>query len=296
MIGMVGMFVMQPSALSGTFVLTLLQTSIPLLAVALGQTAVVISGGLDLSVAGVMSLTSAVAASQMTHNSGIIIWLPIMFAMGALAGFINGMLIALGRIPAFIVTLATWSILDGIALEVLPTEGGSIAAGLTRVLSGNAATLLVVLALMVVWVGLRSTRFGITIYALGSRESAARQGGLRVRVAKVGVYVFSGLTAVAAGVFYSAVVTVSGSPTAGDAFLLQSFAAVVVGGTVLSGGRGGFYGTVVGALVLSVVSQIIVFANIQSYYSVLAYGALLVIMVSVYSLPEIMGRLRARAI
>jgi len=113
-----------------------------------------------------------------------------------------------------------------------------------------------------------------------------------VKTAKVSVYVFSGLTAVGAGLFYSAVVTLSGSPTAGDPFLLQSFAAVVVGGTVLAGGRGGFVGTVFGALLLSVISQIVVFAGFQSYYSELAYGAILVIMVSVYSLPALIAKNR----
>jgi ribose transport system permease protein len=195
--------------------------------------------------------------------------------------------------PAFIVTLATWQILDGLALQVLPTDGGTVAPGLENVLGTQTATIVITLVLILIWLVLRNTRFGVTVYALGSRETAARQAGLRVRRAKVSVYVFSGLTAVAAGVFYSAVVTVSGSPTAGDPFVLEAFAAVVVGGTILSGGRGGFVGTMFGALLLSVIGQVIVFAGVQSYYSVLAYGAVLVIMVSIYSLPALLVKLRA---
>ena len=291
-IGMIVMFRLQSNTFSTSFMATLLQTSIPLICVSLGQTAVIISGGLDLSVAGVMSLTSAIVATRMTQNSDIALWLPVMFFAGAVAGAVNGVLVTIARLPSFIVTLGMWSILNGIALEVMPTQGGAIAPGVTRVLGSESATVVVVLLLLFVWGLLRSTRFGLTMYALGSRESAARQTGLHVHAAKIGVYVFSGLTAVAAGLFYSAVVMVSGSPNAGDPFLMQSFAAVVIGGTALAGGRGGFLGTVFGALLLSVVSQIVIFAGFQSYYSVLAYGVLLVVMVSVYTLPALIARAR----
>lgn len=291
-IGLIVMFHLQSRTESGGFMITMLQTSLPLVCVSLGQTAVIISGGLDLSIAGVMSLTSALAASHMTGNGNIALWLPLLFGAGALSGLVNGLLVTFGGLPAFIVTLGTWSILDGVALEILPTQGGSIAPGLENLLGSNTATILIMVGLLVLWLVLRNTRFGLTIYSLGSGEAAARQAGLHVKTAKVSVYVFSGLTAVGAGLFYSAVVTLSGSPTAGDPFLLQSFAAVVVGGTVLAGGRGGFVGTVFGALLLSVISQIVVFAGFQSYYSELAYGAILVIMVSVYSLPALIAKNR----
>ena len=291
-IGLLVMFHLQSRTESGSFMITMLQTSLPLMCVSLGQTAVIISGGLDLSVAGVMSITSALAASHMTGNGDMAVWLPIMFGTGALAGLVNGLLVTFGGLPSFIVTLGTWSILDGLALEILPTQGGSIAPGLENLLGSNAATIIISIGLLAVWAVVRSTRFGVTIFSLGSGEGAARQAGLHVNTAKVSVYVFSALTAVGAGLFYSAVVTLSGSPTAGDPFLLQSFAAVVVGGTALSGGKGGFLGTVFGALLLSVISQIVVFAGFQSYYSELAYGAILVIMVSVYSLPTLIAKSR----
>jgi ribose transport system permease protein len=282
-------------AVSGSVLESVRETTLPLILVGFGQTLVILTGGIDLSVGGVFALTTALLATKMTQNSDIAVWLPVLVLMGIAAGAINGLLIVRTKMQPFIVTLASWSVFDGLALIVLPTDGGSIAPGLSNALSGNLLIpkgVIITVALMLVWMVIRRTRFGTNTLAIGSSEASAALNGVPVRRTKVMVYALSGLFAVLGAMYYVAVLTFSGSPTSGDPFILQSVAAVVIGGASLAGGRGNVVGTILGAACLSMIAQIVFFSGAQSYWSQVFQGALILAAVLLFATVEIMIRRR----
>ncbi len=282
----VAMLWLMGRAASVSLLTSILQTTLPLVMVGLGQTLVIVTGGIDLSVGGIMSLTTAIIATQMTRDVDIVKWLPVVLGLGFAIGLLNGYVIVRTRIQPFIVTLATWSILSGVALRILPTQGGVVAPSLIKFafssIAGANTAFWVTLGFLILWNVIRRTRFGIAVYAVGSSETAAELNGLRTGWTKMLVYGLSGLFAACAGIYFAAL-TDSGSANAGDPFILRSVAAVVIGGTSLAGGRGGFTGTVLGALILSFIAVIIFFAGAESAYSQLFQGVLLVLAVVVYS-------------
>jgi ribose transport system permease protein len=199
----------------------------------LGQGMVILTAGIDLSVGGVLSLGSAIAATHFTNAGTIAAWSLVILAMGTAAGLINGLLVGRLRLQPFIVTLATWSNFDGIALYVLPVAGGQVPAGFASWLSGAAASvpnaIWTLIAIMVLWLWFRRTRIARRIYAVGSDREAARIAGVRLVPTVMTAYAISGLCAGAAALFY-AMLTASGDPTGGDGLILPSVAAVVIGG------------------------------------------------------------------
>jgi ribose transport system permease protein len=287
----IAMEMVQGTFSSGTLQ-SVLETTVPLILVGFGQTLVVLTGGIDLSVGGVFGLTSALVATKMTHNSDLVVWLPLILVIGLAAGAINGLLIVRTKMQPFIVTLASWSVFDGLALLVLPTAGGSIAPSLSSALSGTWVPVIITLAVVVIWLVLRRTRFGTNVLAIGSNERSAQLNGLPVTRTKVGVYALSGLFTVLAAVFYSAVVTFSGDPTSGDSFILLSVAAVVIGGSSLAGGRGNAIGTILGALSLSMIGQIVFFSGAQSYWSEVFQGVMILAAVLLFAAVELVIRRR----
>jgi len=262
-------------------------TTLPLILVGLGETIVILSRGIDLSVGGIMSLSTALVATHVTTNKSIVLGLILVAAVGALAGALNGLLIVITGIQPFIVTLATWSITGGVALQVLPTEGGTVAPNLVSGLSGSVGpaskSLIIIVTLIAIWLYLRRTRFGVSLYATGSSEKAAVLNGLRASRVTVIVYACSGLASALAGIYF-AVLTSSGSPTAGNPYILDSIAAVVIGGTSLAGGRGGFVPTVVGGFILAAIGTVVFYANMSSYWSTLGTGLILLITVMLYGI------------
>ncbi|MGD9737571.1 MAG: ABC transporter permease [Solirubrobacterales bacterium] len=275
---------------------TVLETTLPLILVGFGQSLVVMTGGIDLSVGGVMSLVSAFIATHATSNGDLIVWLPLVLLIGLAAGAINGILIVKTRIQPFIVTLASWSVFDGLALLVLPTEGGTVSSGLSKALTGDLGSvpksLLFTVVLILAWLVLRRTKLGLAVLATGSDQDAAQLNGVPVDRTKVIVYALSGLFAALAAIYYDAALTFSGSPVAGDPFILLSVAAVVIGGTSLSGGRGSYLGTVLGALSLSFIGQIVFFAGAESYWSQFLQGLLVLFAVALFSGVELLIRRR----
>ena len=285
------------SSFSLTLLESMLETTTPLLLVAMGQTLVALTGGIDLAVGGVMSVCATLLATRMTTNGDIAMWLPLILLIGLGCGAINGLLLHTTKIQSFIVTLASWSVLSGIALEILPTEGGTVAPGLSSALMGNIAgvpkSVWILVVLLLLFQLLRRTRFGTAVYAVGGNEEAARLNGLRLARTKIVVYALSGLFAALAAVFYVGDVALSASPVSGDPFILQSVAAVVIGGTSLFGGKGGYFGTVLGAMSLTVIGSIVFFSNVQSYYGQLLQGVLLVGAVLLYSIVDTVVRRRS---
>ncbi|MEO5816914.1 MAG: ABC transporter permease [Gemmatimonadaceae bacterium] len=226
--------------------------------VALGMTFVILSGGIDLSVGALLAVAGVVAALLAPHGA----FVAILGGIGAatLLGVVNGLLITKARIQPFIVTLAMLIAARGAALAATNEQSigvTSSAAGLTWLGRGSIGVVptpivLLFLAYLVGALVLRYTRFGRYVYAVGDSEDAARLMGLRVDRVVIGTYALSGLLAGLAGVVLAGRLG-AGQPVAGIGWELDAIAAVVVGGTLLTGGQGGAGATLIGVLLLGVI-------------------------------------------
>lgn len=254
----------------------------PLALAAIGETIVIIAGGMDLSAGAVISLTNCLLAVNMTSTpQSMIAWTAIGLLAGAAIGAFNGFLVVWLRLQPVIVTLATMFIVEGLTLLTLEQPGGAIPPEYSARFVGDAipgflpmpAVILAVAVLA--WLFIRATPFGTNIYASGSAPEAARSKGAPVRGAQFAVYVLAGAFYSAAGVFLTAQ-TGSGDPTVGPPMLLPIFVAVVLGGTSLAGGRGGCLGTVFGALTLMLIVNLLLVFDVPTYYASAVEGALLV--------------------
>lgn len=263
-----------------------------LLLAALGATLVIVAGSVDLSVGSIALLTGAVLA--LLINAGIgnpILVVAISIAVGALIGLINGVVFAYGRVPSFIATLGTLSLFAGIGLTIL--QGSTInftnqtvrdlAIGQVIPNVQNAA-LIAGAAFFVVWFLARRTRFGLYVYAIGGNERVVELAGVRTRRVKVLILVVSGITAGLAGLLLTAQLGAAG-PTLGSTILLDSIAAIVIGGTALSGGVGGVGRTVLGVLILTVLSNGLNQIGAQDYTQTIIKG-LVIIVAAVFTMAS----------
>jgi ribose transport system permease protein len=274
--------------------LSILNTTLPLVFVAIGQSLVVLTGGIDLSVGGIVALCVAVTATTV-DGAGATPYasLLLVLALGAAGGAVNGIIVAKARIAPILTTLATLSIFSGLALWVLPVPGGSFPAPVRLVLTNpTVPTGLIWLGLAVAgWLVLRRTRFGMRVYAVGSDETSALALGVPAAGVKVGVYALSGLCSALAGVFYVSTTT-AGDANAGGPFILTSIASVVVGGVAFSGGRGSALGAMAGAVALTLVIDVLFFAGIDPLYQSLFQGLFLVVAVLLGTGAALIARLR----
>jgi ribose transport system permease protein len=285
---------LQPALLSRDQIGLEVATAMSLILVGLGQTVVILTRGIDLSVGGMMSMTNCLLATQVGSSTGsLLLWCVVIMLVGIAGGAVNGLLIGLTRLQPFVVTLATWSIFNGIALWILPSPGGDVPSALISFPLGDWAgipRMLWLLALIcLLWSLLRRTRTGTQVYAFGSDPDASFLSGVSTLGVTLRVYAFSGLCAALAGIFV-ATQTASGSPTVGSPFILNAVAAVVIGGTSLFGGRGGFAGTVAGAFVLTIIAEVTFGLGINSNWGVFAQGLLLILAVGINSTSEIVQR------
>ena len=253
--------------------------------VAMGQTLVVISGGFDLSAAAVVSLVNVVLASlpPPLGTSPLMMTL-IGIGIGMLVGAFNGFFIAFLRLQAIVVTLSTMFILQGISLIVMDKPGGMIDASLSEFLLGDLIadwvpmSVALIVVLLAFWYWLKRTKLGLAIYASGGDFESAQSAGIPTQLTQFTVYVIAGGFYGLAGVFISAQ-TGAGDPLVGNPMLLQMFAAIVVGGTLLGGGRGGLTGSVLGAYVLMIIVNILLVLNVSAYYSTVAESSILLLAV-----------------
>ncbi len=252
---------------------------------AIGQTIVILSGGFDLSAGAAISLVNVTLASALRDpNLSPLLIVAAGIGIGMASGAFNGFFVAVLGMQPIVVTLATMFILQGVTLLIMDKPGGQVSPALGDLLIGDAIpnllpkpTLLIILALAL-WAWLKRTNFGVLIYAVGSDIDSARAVGVRTRFVQFMVYVIAGGFYGLAGVFLSAQ-TGSADPLIGNPVLLQMFAAVVVGGTKLGGGRGGPLGTVFGAYILMMVVNILLVLNVSAYYSTVAEGSILILAV-----------------
>lgn len=272
---------------------TLVDNALPLIFVGLGQTIVVVTRGLDLSVGGVVSIAVALTATQMGHGIGIVGWSLAILLLGAVAGAINGVLVAYTRLAPILVTLATLSIYDGLAIMLLPQPGGKVPDVLTNVLTNpNRPYGVVFIALALgIWFVLRRSSLGVGLFATGNDEAAATANGIKVARTKLWAYVISGMCAAAGGLFFAARTT-SGDAGAGAPFVLTSIAAVFLGGASLFGGRASALGTTAGALVLTLIVNVLFFAHVNPLYQPLYEGLLLIVAVVLGLLVSRLARTR----
>ena len=254
---------------------------------AVGQTFAILTAGIDLSVGAVLGLSVVLFARLLEHH-GLVVAIPLGLLSGVAAGLVNGIGIAYGGIPPFIMTLGMLSFARGLAfistggtpVPILNEEFYNIGNG--YVLGIPIPALILIAALMVSGVVLRLTPFGRCVYAIGSNEEAARLSGVAVRRYKVLVYAICGLLAALAGLVYSSQLSV-GTPIAGQGYELDAIAAVVVGGTSLFGGAGSVFGTFVGTLIIGVLANMLNLTGVDPFVQQLFKGALIVIAVFVMS-------------
>lgn len=267
---------------------------LPLALAAVAQAVVVISGGLDLSIGSMMALTSVVAAVLMegqTEAFGIVAVLAVLL-LGLVLGGINGGLVVVTRVPDIVVTLAMGFVWAGIALLVLRTPGGDSAQWLKGLVLGSlgsewvpkaAVALVVIVAL--IWIPVRRSRVGLSIYAVGSNQLAAFRSGVSVGRTKVAAYVLTGLFAAFGGLSLTASTGI-GTPVPGP-YTLFSVAAIVLGGVSLAGGRGGVFGPLVAVLILSLIRSDMTFLRVDTNLALVAQGIILIGVVMVGSLIQL---------
>ncbi|HBE78463.1 MAG TPA: ABC transporter permease [Firmicutes bacterium] len=281
--------ILQPKSFNLNWIGIKTDAVLTLILVTMGQTLVLIMGGIDLSVGGIICLTNSVAALYMNNSTGSILTMSIaVLAIGAFIGAINGLIIVKTRLQPFIVTLVSWSVWGGVAFWVLPTDGGTPPAKfidflLGRIIGIIPVSLIIIILAILFWLYLKNTSFGVSIFAVGSNEKAVYLNGINVDRVKIVVYSLSGLFAATAGLYRTAQVA-SGSPVAGNDYIMTSLAAAVIGGTSLSGGNGGIMGSIVGAFILKMINDILIFAGVSSYWSALFQGCLLIVAVAIGSI------------
>jgi ribose transport system permease protein len=269
-------------------VLTILRLASVIGVVSVGMTFVIIGGGIDLSVGALVALASVwastLATQQLAEDYHWIIMVITAILVGAGAGLINGVVIAYGKLVAFIATLAMLAAARGLA-EIISNRRTQIIQDrdFLAFFSGDVLgipTLVIIFALVAVagWVLLNRTTFGRRTFAVGGNAEAARLAGIRVQRHTVKLYVLSGVTCGIAAVMLMARTT-TGSSTHGTLYELDAIAAVVIGGTLLLGGRGTIVGTVLGVLIFTTLGNVFTLNNLSSSAQAVARGVIIVLAV-----------------
>ncbi|WP_376765324.1 ribose ABC transporter permease [Vibrio cholerae] len=265
------------------------QTSVNAI-IAVGMTLVILTAGIDLSVGSVLALCGAFAATLVAMEVPVLVAVPTALLTGAALGAISGIIIAKGKVQAFIATLVTMTLLRGVTMVY--TDGRPISTGFTDTAdtfawfgTGYALGIPVPVWLMVVvfagaWYLLNHTRFGRYVYAVGGNESATRLSGINVDRVKIGVYAICGLLAALAGIIVTSRLS-SAQPTAGMGYELDAIAAVVLGGTSLMGGKGRIMGTLIGALIIGFLNNALNLLDVSSYYQMIAKAVVILLAVLV---------------
>lgn len=271
------------------FLNILRQTSVNAI-IAVGMTLVILTAGIDLSVGSVMALSGAIAATLVGMEVNLWVAIPVALLAGTTLGALSGVIIAIGKVQAFIATLVTMTLLRGVTLVF--SEGRPISTGFTSTAdafswigTGYMAGVPVPVWIMLVvfslgWYLLNHTPFGRYIYALGANENATRLSGINVNQIKIAVYAISGLLAAVAGLIVTSRLS-SAQPTAGAGYELDAIAAVVLGGTSLMGGRGRITGTLIGALIIGFLNNALNLLDVTSYYQMIVKASVILLAVLV---------------
>jgi len=286
-----------PSALTAFGFGNLVNNAIVLAVAASGLTLVVLSGELDLSGSGVMAIANVVVATTSTGPLGSLGSLLLVLAVGLAVGAINGCLVTLFGLQSLAVTIGSLIICQGIALIVLSAPGGevadAIASGATGDIGGVPIAALMALAVAGGWLVLKNTRRGIALYAVGDDEAAARLSGLDVRRTRFFAFMTAGLLYAVAGYLLSAEIG-SGDPRVSDSLLLYMFASVAIGGTALTGGRGGVLGSLIGAGILTVMQKMLFALGVAEFYTNIFNGLIMIAAIFFGQVGPLLSRLVRR--
>lgn len=257
--------------------------------VAMAQTLVVITAGIDLSVGAILVLTNCIASMVVTGNA-VETTLGVLFVLfvGALCGALNGLIVIYGRLQPIVATIGTGAIFFGIALILRPLPGGTVNETLADAMTGKVfgivpASLLMLLAIvLVVWLPFCSSVIGRAAYAAGSSETAAYMSGMPIRRGKFAAYMLGGLLASIGGLFLT-FFTYSGQASSATAstYTLLSIAAVVLGGVSLFGGRGSAIGAIFGAFAFRAIGDLMFVFDFDALWQPLFQGVILLLAVSI---------------
>lgn len=253
--------------------------------VALGMTIVMLSGGIDLSVGSVLVLVGVVTVLALNATGSIWIALITAFIVGSFAGFLNGIMVAKGRIASFIATLGMMAAARSIALYI--AEGGSISgevSGFTAIANNNLwifdyPIIIFLIMTILVYILMHKTRFGRHVYAIGSNEKAALLSAIRVDRIKIGVYSLAGLLVSIAAIIETSRLNSISSSSSGVQYELDAIAAVIIGGTRMTGGRGKIIGTFFGVLILGILNNMMNLMNVSPHLQGFVKGLIIIIAV-----------------
>ncbi|MGA7730759.1 MAG: ABC transporter permease [Chloroflexia bacterium] len=284
---------LDPATLNGT-----MRIFLPLILVAVGQTIVILAGGIDISAGAIVSIVNTILATQIglsgDPGTAALIMVLVLF-VGLAAGAVNGFFVAILHLQPIITTYATSFLFGGLALLILPTPGGGIPSVFTsfyretRPLGLPLAFFLIAL-IMLAWYGIRQTRYGRYLFAVGGNADAAYQTGVPVTMVRFSTYLISGLMSAFAGIAIT-LLTGSGNAQIGDSLTLAAITAVVIGGTALSGGTGTIGGAIIGAIILGLLPNLISFANIETWWQTFLNAAIIVVALA---LPGILSLIRRK--
>lgn len=274
--------VLFPGLLRVDSIAKLSQSWFPLAAAAMGQAVIMLVGGIDLAIGAVVSIGCVLSATLIGQTpAGMAGGIVLVLASGTAIGALTGLLITALHLPPIIVTLATSFVWTGVALLIMPTPGGEVPDGLCNALAGNVpAALVVAVVLMLAWKLWMLTPQGLALVASGDNPLGAFRSGLNVRRALVAGYAVSGTLAALAG-FFIALQTGSGDPTIGAPYTLNSITAAVLGAVAFTGGQGTMRGTLAGALLLTVMINVMFFLGISAFYQYITQGLVIIAAVAI---------------
>lgn len=281
-----------PGFLSPRNLLNLLRQAAPLGIVSLGITLVMVARRVDLSVGAIASLAAVMSAALMGgSDSRLPLALGSAVLMGAVVGWLNGLLVARGRLEPFVTTLGVAILLTGVnRLVTGGTAFGVLAPSFRKVLNGrwgSVPIVVVVLVLLIVVAAyvLHKTRFGRALYLTGANEAAAWLSGVKTRRAVIGAYVISGVTGAIAGILLLARYGISGN-LIGEGYEFDALAAAVLGGTTFEGGKGSIAGTVAGVLLLSMAYTLVLMGGLSYHWQLIVRGGIIIGAVTLYAITQ----------
>lgn len=278
--------ILNPSFMTTDNILNIFrQVSISAL-IAFGMTFVILTGGIDLSVGSTLALTGAVSATMLASGTDPILAILAALTLGAILGAVNGVIIAKGKVAPFIATLATMTIYRGLTLVY--TDGrpvSNLGDEITFQMLGKGyffgipvPVCIMIISFVVLYIIIHKTTFGRRVYAVGGNEGAAKLSGINVDRVKIAVYSITGMLAALSALILTSRLN-SAQPTAGTSYELDAIAAVVLGGTSLTGGRGWIFGTLVGALIIGVLNNGLNLIGVSSFFQQVVKGVVILIAV-----------------
>lgn len=254
--------------------------------IAAGMSFVILTGGIDLSVGSIVAICGAIAATLTKSTGNVFISVLAALIFGAFIGLINGLIIAKGKIQAFIATLGTMTIFRGVTYVYTngtPVSGlgqDFMTIGNNKILGIPVPVIIMVIIFIIGFYLLTQVRYGRYVYALGGNEDSARLSGINTQKIKTLVYVISGIMASIGGIIVTSRIG-SASPNAGSGFELDAIAAVVLGGTSLAGGEGSIIGTIIGAMIIGVLNNGLNLMNVSPFYQQIVKGLVILFAVMI---------------